>query len=241
MKLVTYLRYELLRVARNRRYVLFSLGFPIVLYCAVASSNRHAVLLGIPFVLYFMIGMATWGAMAAVLGTGSRIAADRASGWNRQLRITPLGERSYLAAKVIVAYLLALVEILILYALGISFGVRLGAPEWLGMSGLLLIGLVPIVLIGIALGHLLRAETTGPAAGGLAALLALLGGSFGHIGGTGLEEITKLLPSYWLQVSGRVALGGSPWSAEGWLVVAAWAVVTFLLARAAFLRDTAKA
>jgi ABC-2 type transport system permease protein len=242
MTLTTYVRYEILRVVRNRRYLIFTLGFPVVLYVSVASGNRHVLLAGIPFVLYFMIGMATWGSMSAVLATGSRISADRARGWNRQLRITPLGERSYLATKVILAYLLALLEMLILFALGLSVGVHLGLQKWLEMTGLILIGLVPIVLIGIALGHLLRSETTGPAAGGLGALLALLGGSFGDItaGSRTFAEATKLLPSYWLEAAGRVTLGGLPWTAEGWLVVAAWTLGAFALARWAFLRDTAK-
>ena len=34
MSALAYTRYELLRTFRNRRFFLFSLGFPLVLYCA---------------------------------------------------------------------------------------------------------------------------------------------------------------------------------------------------------------
>ena len=36
-----YLRYELLRAFRNRRFFIFSLGFPLVLYWLIASPQRH--------------------------------------------------------------------------------------------------------------------------------------------------------------------------------------------------------
>ena len=87
-----YTRYELLRTLRNRRFFLLSLGFPLVLYFLIAGPNandaqprRH----GIAAPLYYMVGLASFGTMSAMLSCGARIAAERAVGWNRQLRITP--------------------------------------------------------------------------------------------------------------------------------------------------------
>jgi len=37
---VTYTRYEVLRAFRNRRFFMFSLGFPLVLYFVIAAPNR---------------------------------------------------------------------------------------------------------------------------------------------------------------------------------------------------------
>ena len=71
---------------------------------------------------------------------------------------------------------LALVTLGVLYFSGSTLGVRLPAGEWLRMTGLMLIGLVPFVALGIFLGHVLTAESTGPAIGGITALFALLGG-----------------------------------------------------------------
>ena len=42
-----------------------------------------------------MVGLAAFGAMNAVLGSGGRIVAERAVGWNRQLRPTPLSTRRF--------------------------------------------------------------------------------------------------------------------------------------------------
>jgi hypothetical protein len=37
----TYVRYELVRNFRNRRFFLFIVGFPLVLYLLIAAPNRH--------------------------------------------------------------------------------------------------------------------------------------------------------------------------------------------------------
>ncbi|HEX4280688.1 MAG TPA: hypothetical protein VHZ27_07960, partial [Solirubrobacteraceae bacterium] len=69
-----YYRYELLRSSRNWRFVLFSLAYPVVLYFVVTGPQRHAHFDGVAFPLYFMAGMATVGAMIAVISSGARIA-----------------------------------------------------------------------------------------------------------------------------------------------------------------------
>jgi ABC-2 type transport system permease protein len=89
MTTTTYVRYEVLRNFRSVRFFIFSLALPLVLYVTVAGSQRHVVFEGVAFPLYFMTAMATLGTMAAVISSGARIAAERAVGWTRQMRITP--------------------------------------------------------------------------------------------------------------------------------------------------------
>jgi len=40
---MTYLRYEVLRTWRNRRFLLFSLAFPLVLFLAVAGPHKGVI------------------------------------------------------------------------------------------------------------------------------------------------------------------------------------------------------
>ena len=54
-----------------------------------------------------MVGLAAFGAMNAMLSSGARIAGERAAGWNRQLRITPLPVSDYFRAKVVTGYMMA--------------------------------------------------------------------------------------------------------------------------------------
>lgn len=80
MRSVTSLRYEILRTVRNRGFFIITLMLPLVLFYAVAPGQRHALTDGISFPLYFMTGMAAYGAMFAVFTPGARIALDRSRG-----------------------------------------------------------------------------------------------------------------------------------------------------------------
>jgi ABC-2 type transport system permease protein len=244
MNSLVYTRYELLRTLRNRRFFLLSLGFPLILYFMIVSPNRHVHNFdgsGISFALYYMVGLASFGTMSAMLSSGARIAAERAVGWNRQLRISPLSTRNYFRAKVVTGYMMALISLLALYLAGTSLGVRLGASEWLEMTGLILVGLIPFAALGILLGHMLTPDSIGPAMGGGISLLALLGGTWFPITGDGfLHDIVQLIPSYWLVQASHVAIGGHAWPAKGWIVMIAWTVVLSVLAARAYRRDTGR-
>jgi ABC-2 type transport system permease protein len=237
----TYVWYELLRTFRNRRILVFALGFPLVLYFAIAGPNRNITNFGdtgISAPLYYMIGLTAWGTMSAMLGAGTRIAAERATGWNRQLRITPLTPRTYFRAKVATAYALAGVSIVLLYASGAALGVRLGALTWLHMTGLILIGLVPFAALGVLVGHLLTADSVGPAVGGITSVLALVSGIWFPIGNGIVHDFAQFLPSYWLVQASRIGLGGHSWGGTAWIVVVVWTLVLTALARRAYERDT---
>ncbi|HTT29343.1 MAG TPA: ABC transporter permease [Solirubrobacteraceae bacterium] len=237
-----YFRYELLRSFRNWRFIVFSLAYPVVLYFVVTGPQRHAHFDGVAFPLYFMAGMAAVGTMIAVISSGARIAADRSVGWTRQLRITPLTPGDYLGAKVVCGFLMALLAIALVSLSGTALGVRLSAGEWLTMIGLMVVGLVPIAVLGVLLGHVVTPDSLAPAVGGTIMLLALLGGAYGFLVATSgaVFDLIKALPSYWLVQAGKTALGGSGWPAEGWIVIAAWTAVLAPLAVLAYQRDTAR-
>jgi ABC-2 type transport system permease protein len=245
MSSMAYTRYELLRALRNRRFFLFSLGFPLLLFFITAGPNRDETNLqgtGLSAPLYFMVSMASWGTMTAMLGTGARIAGEREVGWNRQLRISPLTAFAYLRAKVAISYLLAGLSLALLYASGMILGVRLPAGEWLGMTGLIIVGLIPFAAAGVFMGHKLNTDTIGPALGGGTAILALVSGTWFPVNGSGLlHDVAVDLPSYWLVQANRVALGGGGWPLRGWLVVAIWSAALTVLAARAYRGDTGRA
>jgi ABC-2 type transport system permease protein len=187
-----------------------------------------------------MVGLVGFGTMMALISTGARIASERTDGWTRQLRITPLSARAYLRAKVLTGYAMALLTIASLYASGVVLGVRLPADRWVEMTMLILVGLLPFAGLGVFVGHLLTADTIGPATGGLVSLLALVSGTWFPLGDGFMHDVAQWLPSYWLVQASHVALGGDACSATGWIVVAAWTGALALLARWAYRRDTAR-
>lgn len=240
MKHLTYLKFEVLRTLRNRRFLIFSLIFPLVLFFSIAGTNKNAVVLGIKFPLYYMTAMASWGAMTAMLSSGARIAAERQIGWTRQMKITPLSTKVYFSAKVLCGYMMAIFTIICLGIAGSTLGVSLSATQWLKMVLLLIVGLIPFAVIGILLGHLMKVDSLGPALGGVTSLFALLGGSFGPIFTSGVMlTIVKDIPSYWLVQSSRYVLTPSGWPpAQSWIVIGAWTLVMTRLAMRVYQRDT---
>jgi ABC-2 type transport system permease protein len=240
MNHLTYLKFEVIRTLRNRRFLIFSLIFPLVLFFSIAGPNKHVTVAGIHFPLYYMTAMAAWGSMTAMLSSGARIAAERQIGWTRQMKITPLSTTSYFTAKVLCGYMMALFAIIGLGIAGSILGVHLSAVEWLSMVALLLVGLIPFAVIGILLGHLMKVDSLGPALGGITSLFALLGGSFGPIFTSGIMlKIVKDIPSYWLVQASQSVLSPSGWPpAQAWIVIAVWTVVMARIAARVYQRDS---
>ena len=232
MSALVYTRFELVRVLRNRQSMIFSLAFPIIMYFLLAGPNKNNhnfggnahTHTGLFAPQYYMVGLLAFGAMIAVMSSGPRIASERTLGWNRQLRISPLSPRAYLRTKVLTGYMLSVITLVLLYGSGIALGVRLPFSQWAGMTGLVLIGLIPFAALGIALGHLLNDDAAGAAIGIGTSVFAFLSGTWFPITGGVFQQIGQLLPSWWLVRAGRVGLGlGNPWGAEAWIVIAAWA------------------
>jgi ABC-2 type transport system permease protein len=251
MSTLTYARFEFLRSMRNRQAAIFSVAFPIVMYFLIAGPNKndhnfggdatHHTGLFAP--QYYMVGLLSFGAMVAVLSPGARIAAERTIGWNRQLRLTPLSPMAYLRTKILIGYITAVVSMVLLYAAGIALGVRLPFGDWVQMTALILVALVPFAALGVGMGHLLNDDAAGTAIGGGVSLFAFLGGTWFPITGDGIfAHFCKLLPSYWLVQAGHVGLGVSnPWGAQAWLVLAGWSAVGCAFAVWAYRRDTGRA
>lgn len=242
MNSTTHVRYEILRTFRNRLTLAVTLALPLVLYYSIASGNRHATTSGISFPLYLMTGMAAYGAMFAAVSPGAHLALDRSWGWTRQLRTTPLRASTETLAKVLAAYLVALPTLALLFLAGASLGVQLSVAQWLEVTGLVLVGLAPFILMGLCLGHLVAGDALVPAVGGLVVLFALFGGAFGGFFDHGaMLTFVKLLPSFWLVQAGKAALLLGNWPAEGWIVVVCWTAVLVPLAVLAYRRDTRRA
>ncbi|MCW2924446.1 MAG: transporter permease [Thermoleophilia bacterium] len=236
-----YLRMELIRSLRNRRFLFFALGFPLVLYYVIAGSNKDVKDFagpGLSAPLYYMLGLTALGMMTAMLSSGGRISVERQSGWTRQLRLTPMRGPTYVIAKVAAGYLLALLVIAVMFGAGLTLGVRLEARQWAETIGLLLVGAIPFAGLGIFLGHKIAPDSLGPAVGGGSSLLAMLGGAYFPLNGGTMETIASYVPSYWLVQASHVALGQEAWPAKGWAVVAAWSVAATALAARAYRTDT---
>ncbi|MEO9137973.1 MAG: ABC transporter permease [Jatrophihabitans sp.] len=240
----TYLRFEFARLFRNRQNFVFSLIFPLVMFFAIAGPNRNTMITShVSVARFYMAGMIAFGTLAAVFSGGARIAFERQIGWNRQLRITPLTPAMYLRTKILTAYLLALISLILVTVAALAIGVRFSAQDWLTAVGLSLVALIPFAAMGIMFGHLIKGDSMGPVIGGGISLFSLLGGGYFPIGGGQgfMHELVRLIPSFWLVQAGKAGIGGQSWTSEAWIVVAVWSVVATAGAIWAYRRDTQRA
>ena len=104
--LASFLAFELRRVLRSPGVLVWTLAFPVVFYLvnfANKTNNPGAERwAGTTWAVYFMVSMCAWAAIAAASNAGgARLAAERASGWTRHLRLTPLPSWAYVAGKVL--------------------------------------------------------------------------------------------------------------------------------------------
>ena len=140
--MLTYLKTEILRVLRNRRYVLFALVVPLGFYLLFGKlGGGNGTVRGVGVTTFFMVSMAAYSAMLAVVFMGgARRAAERTRGWTQLLRVTPLPAWGYLATKLVAARCLALPAI-VLVAITAAIGVRsawapANGPRWCCCCGL---------------------------------------------------------------------------------------------------------
>jgi ABC-2 type transport system permease protein len=244
--MLTYLKTEILRVLRNRRYVILALAVPVGFYLLFGKlGDDGRPVRGSGVTSFFMVSMAAYSAMLAVLFMGgARLAAERAGGWTRLLRVTPLPPWGYLAVKALAAMTIALPSILLVGATGFVAGpVRLGAGAWAELVLLMWLGTLPFAALGVLIGYLFDADTAQPVTVVSALLLSLLGGMWiptARMPDT-MRQIAHVLPGYHLADLGwRAVAGQAPVLADG-LVLLAYGAAFAALATWRYRRDEARA
>ncbi|MFJ8578425.1 ABC transporter permease [Micromonospora sp. NPDC093277] len=234
---------EIRRVLRNRRTLMFTLVMPAVFFLLFGLPQRGEELPnGRPVTGWIMISLAVYAAMVATTSAGAAVATERALGWSRQLRLTPLRPAAYVAIKVATAMVLGLAGVLVEFAVGAAAGVRLPADVWL-ISGLAAwAGSLVFAAFGLFVGYLAPAENVMQFMGPVLAILAMFGGLFVPLEMLphAFQEIAKFTPVYGVGQLARAPLTGDgvDWAAVGNLV--AWTAVFGLGAARLFRRDTSR-
>lgn len=237
MRSLAYARFELVRTFREGMLLLGAFAFPLVLYFLIALPNRNVhdyEATGVSVPLYYMVSLGSFGTMMAMMSAGIRIAGERSTGWLRQLRIMPLSTAGYLGAKVLTAYVMAALSLVLLYASGLALGVSLSLHAWVEMTLLIAIALLPFAAFGIAVGQHVSIDAIGPISGGTVAVLAVLSGTWYPVTHGFLHDVGQFLPSYWLVQAGRISLHGQGWPVMGWTVVLAWTAILSGIATLAY-------
>jgi ABC-2 type transport system permease protein len=237
---VSYTQSELRRVLRNPRFLGFSMALPLIMFSAFSASKNGDTLGGLKVAPYIMVSMATFGAMSAVFSTGGRIAMERASGWNRQLRLTALTGPHYVLSKIITGFAMAVPALIAVFIAGAALrGVHLSAERWILAAVSILFALLPIAAFGIYLAYVVNPENMQAITGGVYTLMSLAGGLWIPIENfpTWLADIVRSLPMYWSAGAGRAAIQGDWLGWRGLFTLIAWTAGLGWIAARAFQRD----
>ncbi|MEV4759641.1 ABC transporter permease [Micromonospora sp. NPDC049559] len=238
---LTALALEIRRVLRNRRTLVFILIMPAVFFLLFGLPNKGQSLGGgASATAYIMISLAVYGAMVATTSGGGMVAVERALGWSRQLRLTPLRPPAYVATKVLTAMTLGLVSVLVEFAVGALGGVRMPPHVWL-LSGLAAwIGSLVFAAFGLFVGYLVPAENVMQFLGPILAILALFGGLFVplEVLPDVMQQIAKFTPVYGVGAIARSPLTGSGFTLGAVANVVLWTAAFGAAAARLFRRDT---
>ena len=179
---VTVLRLEIRRLLRNRRTVIFALIFPVVFFLAF-GLNRPTRTVPVRRTATcprsVMISMALYGAVLATTSGGAMVSIERAAGWSRQLRLTPLSPVAYIVIKMLTAMVLGLASVVVVFAVGGLTG-KPSMPMylWIVSAACVWIGSLVFAAFGLFMGYLLPTENVMQFLGLGLALLSFAGGLF---------------------------------------------------------------
>ena len=232
-------RTELLRLAHNRRYFLFTVGFPVILYLLVARQAKvHAY--GVSFGAYYMIAMSTFGAFSGALnGNAQRISQEKKEGWIRQLRLTTLPANAYVVTKVLVSLATTIPAIVIVLVLGRFYdNVHLPAWQWPVVAVTVWFGSTIFAALAVAIGYRFAPEQVQPVALIIYFVFAILGGLWFPLGGL-LGHVGEFTPTYEAVKIGTDVIQGVSVPAGLAIGLVAWLAIFAALAIAA-VRTTAE-
>ena len=236
-----YLFLEVRRAARNTRFLIFTIAFPVLLFLLYVSlwGKGDKSIIGV-----LMVSMTAFGALTGALFAGGRVSLERSVGWQRQLRLTPLSGPGYLVAKGITGMMLAIPAVVLVPIIGVVVeGVSLDPAGWLRVVLGTWLAVIPFALLGLLIGQIGTPETMQPIMSIVMMVMSLIGGIFIPIDTMPdwLLNVAHVLPSYWLGQIGRGAVTTDMTTSLGKaaLVLGLWTVgLAFAVVRR-YRRDSA--
>jgi ABC-2 type transport system permease protein len=235
-------RAEVSMTIRRGETLLLTVGIPVLLLLffslthVISTPATHRVNFVAPGVLALCVLSTSLVALSIATGF------ERSSGVLRRLRVTPLGQRRLIGAKISAVLVTEVIQIVVItiVALLLTWRPHGGALGALEVTLALLLGSAGCAGIGLALAGWLRAEVNLAASNGLYLVLLLLSGMVVPLTSLPvvIRHVVVALPSGAMaEALHRVlGLGLAPTSGD-WISLALWAVVAPLLASKTFRFD----
>jgi ABC-2 type transport system permease protein len=233
----TYLVLDVRRTLRNRRTLVFLVVMPVAFFLLFGggfrTSNPDAF-------AYVMISMAVYGAMIATTSTGAQVSVERSQGWTRQLRLTPLRPAGYVLTKVLAAFVLGVVPVVMVLGVGAVLGAKLTLSQWIEVGLAAWVCSLVFAAFGLFVGYLVPAENAMQFIGPLLALLSFFGGLFQPLDqmSSALRSIAPWMPTYAVGLIARSPLLHTGFTLAHIGDLVAWTAIFGVGTAILFRRDT---
>ncbi|MEJ3403377.1 ABC transporter permease [Rathayibacter sp. YIM 133350] len=245
---LTFLGIELRRKLRNRRSIAFTVVFPVLMYYLAGYPNHDVALTEVPLAqgglsvaAYIMVSMALYGAMMSATNAGGAVATERALGWSRQLRLTPLNPMANVAMKLIAGMMFGLIAVVATYLAGVISGVHMSAAQWI-FSGLAawLLGSAVFTTLGLLFGYLVPGENAMQVTSLVVVFFSFIGGLFYPVSMMPpiMQDVAAWTPVYGIGEIARAPLTGQGFDALVLVNAVCWFAIFAVGTALLFRRDT---
>ncbi|WP_309604285.1 ABC transporter permease [Phenylobacterium sp.] len=227
-------KYESLRLLRTPAFSVPILAMPVLFYSffGIMLAGRAA---GGQLANNLFVGWTVYGVMGpGLFGFGILVAVERNQGLLTFKRALPMPAGSYLASKLMMAFVFAVVVMAMLVTIGVTIGhVTLPAITLLRVAAVMSLGVIPACAVGLFIGAWAPASSAAAFANIVYLGMAFLSGLFFPLSGV-MERIRPIWPTYHLSQLARASAGltseGSPLTHLA-ILAAMSAVLTWLAAR----------
>ncbi|MFL5298655.1 MAG: ABC transporter permease [Phenylobacterium sp.] len=221
-------KYESLRLLRTPAFSIPILAMPLFFYSffGVVLAGKTAVA---QMANSLFVGWTVYGVMGpGLFGFGILVAVERNQGLLTFKRALPMPTGSYLASKLMMAFVFAVVVMAMLVVLAVSIGhVTLPLATLVRMAAVMSLGVIPACAVGLFIGAYAPASSAAAFANITYLSMAFLSGLFFPLSGF-LHQIRWIWPTYHLSQLAR-ASGGLKAEGQPLVHVAALIAVTVIL------------
>ncbi len=238
---------EFLKLWRVPAFSITSLFLPVMFYAFIGiGQSSQLISPHVTFGAYFLASMAVYSvANVMIFSFGISVATERGMKMDVLMRATPMPPLVYLLSKCITAIVFAALTLVVLFPFAyFAGGVRLDPSMWVTLASRVLLGAIPFIALGFAIGYL-----SGPNSAVAVINLIYLPTAFA----SGLFFPKQLLPNFIQHLSPYLPLhffGQLGWDAIGaptdesvttdWLYLAGYGVLFFLIALWAYRREESR-
>jgi ABC-2 type transport system permease protein len=198
--LAEQVRAELLKLWRSPIYSAFSLALPVIFYLFFGIPNANYNEGGIHAGTFLMASFGAYAVANVMLFTfGMNIAIERGRRFDVLMRAAPLRAGVFLVSRVVAALVFALAALLVLAVFAsLTGGVRLSLATWLDLLWKLLLGSLPFLTLGFAIGYLVSPNSAAAVVNLIGLPMYFASGIFVPINNlpTFIQDIAPYLPAY---------------------------------------------